>query len=305
MGKTSVIIVRGKNPRLMSKQALGLLNAEVVFSPEDRVLIKPNCVLPKPPSTGVTTDAHLVEGIIDFARACGVVDITIGEGGNPGTDKAFDITGLREVATRHNVPLVNLNKDEGVEVKIPRGKTLRSVVVARRVLESTCIVNVPKLKIHHMAQVTLSIKNLMGAIVGDRGAIMHTNIDAKLVDLASVIRPKLNVIDGLVGAERDETHGNPIPMDIIIAGRDMVAVDAVGSAVMGIDPQTVRHVRLAAERGLGVGDLTAIEVRGEAIRTVRKPFSQDLSAEKLKQAYGLSDTTISRQQLRRLWEQRS
>ncbi len=305
MSRTRVVIVKGNDPRHMSKQALGLLNAEDIFAPEDRVLIKPNCVIPKLPSTGITTDARLVEGIIDFVRACGVMDITIGEGGNPGTEKAFEVTGMRAVATRQNVPLVNLNKDDGVDITIPLGRSLRRVVVARRVLESTCIVNVPKLKIHHMAQVTLSMKNLMGAIVGDRGAIMHTHIDEKIVDLASLIRPKLNVIDGLVGAERDETHGSPVAMGLIIAGRDMVAGDAVGSAVMGLDPQTVRHVRLAADRGLGVGDLTAIDVRGEAIQAVRKPFSQDLSAEKLRQAYGLSDATISRQQLRRLWEQRS
>ncbi len=304
MGRASVVIVKGKDPRRMSGEALRLLKAEDVFLPEDRVLIKPNCVVPKPPSSGVTTDARVVEGIIDFAKACGVVDITIGEGGNPGTETAFEVTGLRAVATRQKVRLVNLNTDEGVDVTIPEGTALRRVRVARTVLESTCIVNVPKLKIHHMAQVTLAIKNLMGAIVGNRGAIMHATIDEKLVDLASVIRPKLHVIDGLVGAEMDETHGRPVPMDLLIAGRDVVAVDAVGAAVMGLDPQTVRHLRLAAARGLGVGDLKDIDVLGEPIHSVMKTFSQDLAVEKLKTSYGLTDTTVSRLELRRLWEQR-
>lgn len=304
MAVVKVAIVKGEEPISMSRQAFTLINAADVLHPDDRVLIKPNCVVPKPPSTGVTTDAHVVEGVIEFVKACGVSDITIAEGGNPGTERAFEVTGLREVAARHGVPLININADEGVSVEIPNAHALSRVIVSRTVLESTCIVNVPKLKIHHMTQVTLSIKNLMGTIVGNRGAIMHTCIDAKLVDLARVVRPALNIVDGLIGAEMDETHGRPVPVGIVIAGTDLVAVDTVGSAVMGVDPTTVRHLQLAAERGLGIGEPAKIEVVGEAISTVAKRFSQALSEQKLRRSYGLTDTTISRKQLRALWEKR-
>lgn len=73
-----------------------------------------------------------------------------------------------------------------------------------------------------MTQVTLSIKNLMGVIVGDRGSIMHRNIDDKLINLANFVRPKINVIDGFVGSEMDEVRGKPVTMNIVIAGTDMV-----------------------------------------------------------------------------------
>jgi uncharacterized protein (DUF362 family) len=82
----------------------------------------------------------------------------------------------------------------------------------------------------------------------------------------------------------------------------MVAVDAVGSAVMGVNFQTVRHLQMASERGLGIGDLEDIAVVGESIRTVAKRFSQALSEEKLIKSYGLTDTTISKQTLKKLWE---
>jgi uncharacterized protein (DUF362 family) len=305
MGMERVALIKGKDPTSMSKKALELIDAAQVFSPEDRVLIKPNCVIPKHPSTGVTVDSRVIDGIIEFIMACGVKDIIIGEGGNPGTDKTFDITGIREVASKHNLRLINFNKDEVVEVKIPYGQTLRKVVVAKTVLKSTCIVNVPKLKIHHMVQVTLAIKNLMGVIVGNRRTIMHDKLDGKLVDLASLIKPKLNIVDGLVGSEMDETYGRPIPMNVVIAGRDMVAVDVVGSAVMGVDPKTVRHICLAAERGLGIGTLKEIEVQGESIKNVMKKFSQELSEEKLRKSYGISDVKISREKLKKLWENRS
>jgi len=132
-----------------------------------------------------------------------------------------------------------------------------------------------------MAQVTLSLKNLMGVIVGNRGQVMHRRLDEKIVDLASLFRPRLNVVDGIVGAEMDEVVGKPVQMNVVLAGVDMVAVDAVGSAVMGLDPSTVRHIQMAAGRGLGVGDLGQINVIGEPIQRVARKFSQEYSDRKL------------------------
>jgi len=300
MSETKVAVVKGREPRLMVRRALEMIDAGRVVSPEDKVLVKPNCVVPKPPSTGVTTDSRVVEGVIEFLRDNGAQDVIIGEGGNRHTERAFEVTGIREMALRNGLKVVNFNNDESVEVEIPLAKVLHKVPIARTVLESTCIINVPKLKIHHMAQVTLSIKNLMGVIVGDRGAIMHRQIDEKLVDLASFVRPKLNVIDGIVGSEMDEVRGKPVPMNVIIAGRNMVATDAVGCAVMGVDPETVRHLQLAEERGLGVASLDAITVLGEPIEAVRRRFRRGLSKERLK-AYGFNHD-VDEEVLRPIWE---
>jgi uncharacterized protein (DUF362 family) len=301
MTETTVAIVKGDDPHKMSWQALDLIHAPSILRPDDHVLIKPNIVLPKPPSTGVTTDPRVVEGIIEYVKTCGVSKITIAEGGNPETDKAFAVTGLKDVAKRQHVPLVNINKDARVTINIPGATALPRVCISKTVHKSTCIVNVPTLKVHHMMQVTLSLKNLMGVIIGNREVIMHSNIEAKLADLATVIRPTLNIIDGLIGTEMDETCGRPVLMGIIIAGRDIVAVDAVGSAVMGFDPTTIRHLQLAAERRLGIGDINAITVVGESIKAVMKPFSQTFALEKLK-AYNIDDPFISREELQKMWE---
>ena len=301
MTETPVAIVKGDDPYTISWQALDLIHATSIFRPDDHVLIKPNVVVPKPPSTGVTTDPRIVEGIIEYVKTCGVSQITIAEGGNPETDKAFTITGLKDVAKRQHVPLVNINNDAQATINIPGAIALPSVCISKTVQESTCIVNVPTLKIHHMTQVTLSLKNLMGVIIGNREVIMHSNIEAKLADLASVIRPTLNIIDGFIGAEMDETCGRPVPMGIVIAGQDIVAVDVVGSAVMGVDPTTIRHLQLAAEQKLGIGDLDAITVVGQSIKAVMKPFSQTFALEKLK-AYNIKDPFISREELRKMWE---
>jgi len=286
MDGSRVALVKGSDPFETTSRALKLVRGDVVIQPDERVLIKPNCVRPVAPETGVTTDGRVVDAVIGFLLEAGIQDIVIAEGGNPGTDKAFRLTGLEEVAERRDVPLVNLNEDEWEEVPIPGAAALEKVRIARTVLESDRIINVPKLKIHHMAQITLSMKNLMGVIVDNRGRVMHERLDEKIVDLASLFRPALNVVDGIVGAELDEVVGEPVRSNVVIAGVNMVSVDAVGSAVMGLDPNNIRHVQMAAERGLGVARLDRIDVVGESIASVRTRFRTEYSDRKL-ETYGL------------------
>ena len=281
-------MAKGSDPFETTTRALKLVRGDVVIQPDERVLIKPNCVRPVAPETGTTTDGRVVDAIIDFLLGAGIRNIVIAEGGNPGTDKAFRLTGLTEVAERRGVPLVNLNEDDWEEVPIPGALVLERVRIAKTVLDSDRIINVPKLKVHHMAQVTLSLKNLMGVIADNRGRVMHHRLDEKIVDLASLFRPALNVVDGIVGAELDEVVGEPVRSNVIIAGVDMVSVDAVGSAVMALDPDDIRHIQMAAERGLGVARLDRIDVVGESIASVRTRFRTEYSDRKL-ETYGLKN----------------
>ena len=283
-----------------------LIGTEDLVSSDDRVLIKPNCVSAVPSSTGIITDPRVVEAILLFVRNCGAKDIVIAEGGGVGhTDRAFKTSGISDVASRHNVRLININKDEGIPMEIPGSQVLREALVSRTVLESTCIINVPALKIHHMAVVTLSMKNLMGAALPPRDLTMHTNLDEKLVDLSTLIKPRINVISGIVGAEMDETKGSPVKMGLVIAGRDIVAVDAVGSAVMGVDPKSVRYIQLAEERGLGIGALERIDVLGNSIGAVKRIFDRRISQERREnyaKTYGSICLSCSREELRRYSE---
>lgn len=272
MKKTLVAIVKGEEPPKMIEEALELTKAKELMAPVDRVLIKPNYVAANPPSTGITTDSRVVESLIEFVKDFGVKEIIVGEGGSEDTEKAFDIVGIRDVITHQKVKLVNLNLDARIHIKVPQALALTEVGIAETALKSTCIINVPKLKVHHLALVTLCMKNLMGLILPKN--IMHDQISMKIVDLASIFKDKVrfNVVDGLVGSEVDEINGSPVEMNLIIAGRDMVAVDSVATAVMGIDPRKVEHLRLAEERGLGVSDLKEIEVVGRNIKEVQRKF---------------------------------
>jgi uncharacterized protein (DUF362 family) len=270
---TRVAIAHGHDPRAMVLNVLDLIGAEEVVRTDDSVVLKPNYVEPMRPEDGVTTDPRVIEAVVVWLQSRGVRDITIAEGGDTaaGTDRAFAMVGLPALAERLGVRLVNALRDERVEVEVPNALSLHRVHVSRTIYEATCLIGLPKLKCHSMAGVTLSIKNLMGAVVPDK-TIMHRQLHRRLTDLATILRPKICVIDGLVGAERHETAGDPVRHDIVIAGTDPVATDVVGTMAMGLDPAGIEHLRLCAERGLGENRPDHIELLGVSLDRVRKQY---------------------------------
>jgi uncharacterized protein (DUF362 family) len=274
-----VAIVKGEDAVDATVRALGAIRSEVerVLSGNKPVLIKPNYINSKHPSTGITTDSRIIEGIVKFLKEEKINAIVIGEGsGFADTFQAFKVAGVDKVAERWNVRLVDLNKDEFIEVAPPNPLSLKKLRVAKTALEST-IISVPKLKPHRIAGVTLSLKNMMGALAS-KGSMHTGNLSKNIVDLASILRPSISVVDGIIAGEGHETSGTPVKMNLVIAGTDPVAADAVGAAVMGISPTDVRHLVLAEKQGLGTCNLEKITVLGEPIEKVSRKFSRFLSS---------------------------
>ena len=123
-----------------------------------------------------------------------------------------------------------------------------------------------------MAKTTLSMKNMMGTILPK--GVMHSNIHKKIPDLVSIFRDKMKfqTIDGIIGSNGSELGGKPIQMDLIIAGEDPVAVDRVGSAIIGRGPDIVKYLKFAEKKGLGTADLNKIEIIGHKIEEVVQKF---------------------------------
>jgi len=270
--------LKAKDPVETTVKALETIGSDVdvALSGRKPVLIKPNYLNSRHPSTGITTDSRVIEGVVKFLRERKIEDIVIGEGsGFADTSQAFRVAGVDRVAERWGVKLIDLNKDKFVEVNPPNPLALKKVRVAKTALEST-IISVPKLKPHRIATVTLSLKNMMGALAS-KGS-MHRGIAKNIVDLASVLRPSVAVVDGIIAGEGHESSGNPVEMNLVIAGTDPVAVDAVGAAVMGIPPTDVKHLVLAGKKGLGTCNLDEITVLGEPIEKVKRKLKRSLSS---------------------------
>ncbi|UCH03337.1 MAG: DUF362 domain-containing protein [Candidatus Bathyarchaeota archaeon] len=236
-----------------------------------KILIKPNYINSKHPSTGITTDSRVIEGVIKFLKTCGIEEIVIGEGsGYSDTFQAFKVAGVDAVAERLGVRMLDLNKDTFIEAQPPNPLSLKKVKVARTALEST-LVSVPKLKLHRMTTVTLNLKNMMGALAS-KGSMHNGRLSKNIADLASILKPSVSVVDGIIAGEGHETSGDPVEMNLVIAGIDPVAVDAVGATLMGIDPREVKHLLFAEKKGLGTCNLEEITVLGEPIENMQRKF---------------------------------
>jgi uncharacterized protein (DUF362 family) len=273
-----VTIVKGEEPVEATIRALEAIWSEVESALSGKpILIKPNYINSKHPSTGITTDSRVMEGIVKFLKQHDINEIIIGEGsGYADTFQAFKVAGVDTIAKRWNVRLLDLNKDEFVEVTVPNPLSLRKVRVAKTALNSA-IISVPKLKLHRLAGVSLSLKNMMGALAS-KGSMHTGSLSKNIVDLASILRPSVSVVDGIVAGEGHETSANPVQMNLVIAGIDPVAVDTVSTTVMGIPPNEVKHLILAEKKGLGTCRMENITVLGQPVEEVSRKFSRSLSS---------------------------
>ena len=139
-------------------------------------------------------------------------------------------------------------------------------------MDASCIISVPSLKTHNMAKTTLTMKNLMGTILPK--GVMHSSIHKKIADLISIFRSKMKfqLIDGIIGSRGSELGGNPVEMDLIIAGGDPVAVDRVGSEIIGYGLEKVKYLKYCEQKHLGIANLEKIDILGNSIEQVFHKF---------------------------------
>jgi uncharacterized protein (DUF362 family) len=269
-----VAIVKGERGHEPVFKALDLINYKKALKGYDKVLIKVNFITDKTWDTGATTDPIVVEAIIkkleDLPLKVYVVesDATI-----TNADKAFEKTGMKDMCERNGVEWLNLRyvKDK-IKLDIPNGEALQSITVPRLVTESA-VISAAKLKTHINTTVTLGMKNMFGLLPDKfKGKYHMKGISKVVVDINTVLRPVFTVIDGFVGMEgRGPTDGTPVQMDLIIAGKDPVATDAIAARVMGFNPYEIKHIRKAYEKDIGKSEAQII---GEKLKAVKRNFKQ-------------------------------
>ena len=277
-----VCIVKGEKAAAAVREAVDLLGGmDRVVDRGDKVLIKPNNIISEY-VRGTVTSGDVVAAIALLVREAGGKPI-IGENNlvyDPSSPR-FDTScgkhyhdALAQMKLEREVPLVDLMKDEMIQVQIPGARVFKSARIARTALDVDKIIDVPVLKTHDQTQVTLGIKNLKGVLPPSEKKRSHAeSVEKAIVDLCSFLRPALVVVDGLVGAEgMGPTGGDPVKMDLIIAGANPLATDMVAASVMGFDTGQVKFLKYAIESGLGPGGLEEIEILGRSIDAVRRPF---------------------------------
>jgi len=245
----------------------------------DTVIIKPNLVVAKPPETGATTDPRVCKTMANMVKDLGAKPI-IAESSFVGldTEEAIQVAGYGNLR-KAGYEVIDLKKKgiETVKVPIPKGKTLKEVTLPKIVVEANLIISVPKMKTHDQAEVTLALKNMKGVLPDAYKRKFHHvfGVFQSVADLMTVIKPAFSVVDGIMAMNGlGPAFGDPLEMDLIIAGRDAVAVDAVTAKIMGFEPQECGCLREAAESKIGTMNLDKIEVVGEPVAKVQRRFQR-------------------------------
>jgi uncharacterized protein (DUF362 family) len=274
--KSEVAIVRGERGHDPVFKALDLINYKTALSGWNRVLIKVNFITVETWDTGATTDPMVVEAIIKKLKELPVkIYVVESDATLTSADKAFEATGMKNMCERNDVECLNLRQlKDRVKIEIPDGEALKSITVPRIVTESA-IISAAKLKTHTSTKVTLGMKNMFGLLPDKfKGKYHARGISKVIVDINTVLRPAFTVIDGFIGMEgRGPSGGTPVKMDLIIAGKDVVATDAIASRVMGFEPKEIVHIRRAYDKGLG--NLDDVEVLGSKLCDVTRIFKRD------------------------------
>ncbi len=276
MEKSIVAIVKGERGHEPVFQALDLIDYESALAGYKKVLIKVNFITTMTWDTGATTDPIVVEALIQRLKKLPVeIYVVESDATMTNADKAFEATGMAEMCKQYGVQCLNLRhvKDK-VKIPIPNGECLKDITVPRIVTESA-IISAAKLKTHMATKVTLGMKNMFGLLPDKFKAKYHAKgISKVVVDINTVIKPNLTIIDGFVAMEgKGPTDGDPVKMDLIIAGKDPVATDSTGARVMGIDPHEISHIRTANQKGLG--NIDDIEIVGSSIDDVKRVFKRN------------------------------
>jgi uncharacterized protein (DUF362 family) len=176
---------------------------------------------------------------------------------------AYETSGIAQAVQAVGGQMELMNSLKYQEIEIPNAMALNKTKIYADILHADTVINVPIAKHHSMARLTLGLKNLMGVVL-DRGALHASGLHKSIVDLSTVVKPQLTVIDatrilvanGPTGGNLDDVR----QMDTIIASADVVAADAYASTLFDMTGAEIDYIALADQIGLGTMDLTSIDI---------------------------------------------
>ena len=277
-GKSAVAIMRARSysDDLVSRMLAGIRECGLDVRGK-RILLKPNLV-EFDAATVINTDAAVIAAALEVFHQLGASEVKIGEG--PGHRR--DTLDLADDAKyRSNIPkfeslFTDLNRDDVSPVGSFAGES--EFYFPNTVLGADLIVSLAKMKTHHWAGATLSMKNFFGVVPGSvygwpKNKLHYLGISESIVALNRQFRSKaFAIVDGVIGMEGNgPIQGTPKPAGVLVMGRDLVAVDSTCARIMGIDPEKMDYLRMAAN----VGHIhpERIEQRGETIASVHTNFA--------------------------------
>uniref|UniRef100_UPI004057054D DUF362 domain-containing protein n=1 Tax=Candidatus Electronema sp. TaxID=2698783 RepID=UPI004057054D len=262
---------------LNSKLAAALDSFRDIFpaDPQARILLKPNLNSNMNALTGNTTDLRLLAAALRFLKEAGYQNITIGEGTNSGFYRSgiSVITRLRvdALAKHFGVRCVDLNYSQPVLIPFADGV---QAGIAKECAEAEFFINLPKLKTHFEAGMTVCLKNLIGCLVGQENKKKtHLSLADNIVSITESCRPHLHIVDGLVAMEGlGPTKGTPVRTDTVFVGDNPYFLDLIAARFTSCDIDKISPLNAARRRGLISGELLAA-AKAFPLEEYERPFA--------------------------------
>ncbi|MGB7604581.1 MAG: DUF362 domain-containing protein [Lutisporaceae bacterium] len=248
-----------------------------------KVLVKPNMLGPFEQEKGVTTNPIVIEALVTYLLER-KADVIVGD--NPGGQGG----GVVATAKKCGIYQASLGRFQSISKSCRmidlKSRFLKEINVSDAIMDADIIINLPRFKTHGYAGLSGAIKNMFGIVVGPGKAKLHfktpkpEDFHELLVDLYQVRVPDLVIMDGIYAMEgMGPTTGDLRPLNKILASIDGVALDATVARMMGFDLELIRHITIAAERGIGhyMEDEIVIIGDNKPIENFKLPISYDAS----------------------------
>ena len=261
-----LVAIKGGEPETMFATGIKSLGGMKAFVKKgQRVVVKPNIGWDVSPERGGNTNPKLVSEIIKHCFDAGAKEVVVFDHTCDNWQRTYKNSGI-EAAVADAGGKIAPGNTEGYyhESSIPGGKNLTKAKVHELILESDVFINVPILKNHDSAKLTMSMKNLMG-VVWDRREWHANDLHQCIADFAAQRKPDLNILDAYTVMKRNGPRGmsleDVVTMKAQLISTDMVAIDAAGAKLFGADPMDIRYIQIAADQKVGRANLDKLNIK--------------------------------------------
>jgi len=263
--RPDLAVVHGPAPDRIVRAAVDALGGIRRFIAKgDVVVVKPNIGWDRKPEQAATTNPEVVATLVRLCLEAGAAKVKVFDRTCNDPRRCYVQSGIEAAARAAGAEVSFVDERRFREVKIPGGVAVQSWPIYIDLLEADKVISAPIAKHHGLARLTLAHKNWMGVMGENRGRI-HQRLDVTLVDISTVIRPSLILLDAVrvltANGPQGGSLGDVKRLDTVIAGTDPVAIDAYGATLFGLTGADLGCVREGARRGLGVMDLGRLTIR--------------------------------------------
>jgi len=268
--QVDLVAIRGGEPEVMFDKGIEAIGGMQAFVKKGaKVVVKPNIGWDVSPERAGNTNPKLVTRIIEHCLQAGAREVYVFDHTCDNWERCYKTSGIEDAVKKAGGKIAPGHSESYYhEVVVTGGKTLTKAMEHELILGSDVFINVPILKSHSGARVTVAMKNLMG-VVWDRGFWHGNDLHLCIAEYAAYRKPTLNVVDAYSVMKRNGPRGvsvaDVVTLKAQLISRDMVAVDAAATKLFGLDPDQVRHIQIAAERGAGRKDLENLNIKRIAI----------------------------------------